>query len=441
MRGLDRYFRPLALAAACWGCLCVLAATPAAERTSSFRAGLESIGSGELQGYVETLADDALEGREAGTRGGRAAGDYLAGLLREFGLRGAGLDGGYFQPFQPNFRNVLGLLPGSDPNLKHQVVIVAAHYDHIGYGTRRNSRGLVGKIHNGADDNASGTSALLELAEAFTLLPEPPRRSILFALWDAEEKGLLGSKHWLAYPTLPSEQIVALVNMDMIGRLRDDRLVIFGSRTGYGLRRLISRNNEQPQLTLDFSWEMKPNADHYPFYQRGIPAMMLHTGLHDDYHRPSDDTRRINAPGMERVARLLFGIVYDLADRDELPKFREAARRETEQTRRGLLAPKGPLPDRLDGKPLRLGITWRTDEAEPGTIILTRVVRGSPAARAGLQPGDRICQVAGRRFADEAEFAELVTTRPGPLELLVERDGRLRNVEIRFQPRPLDRAA
>jgi len=440
MLGLDRCGRRMILSVACWCCLGVLA-TPAAERGSSYRAALESIRSAELKGHVEHLAGDAMEGREAGTRGGRAAGDHLAELLRDLGLRGAGVDGGYFQPFQPNFRNVLGLLPGSDPNLKQQVVIVAAHYDHIGYGTRRNSRGLVGKIHNGADDNASGTSGVLETAQAFTLLVEPPRRSILFALWDAEEKGLLGSKHWLADPTLPSEQIVALVNTDMIGRLRDDRLVVFGSRTGYGLRRLVSRNNEGTGLTLDFSWEMKSNADHFPFYQRGIPAMMLHTGLHDDYHRPSDDARRINVPGLGRVTRLLFGIVYDLADGDEPPKFREAARRETEQTRRGLRAPKAPLPDRLDGKPLRVGITWRTDEAEPGTIILTRVVPGSPAAAGGLEPGDRIYRVAGRRFADEAEFAKRATTLPGPLELLVEREGRLRSVQIRFQPQTLDRAA
>ena len=487
--------------------------SPAIERNSSYRAALESIHLDQLREHVDYLADDELQGREAGRRGGRTAGDYLASQLRKLNLRGAGADGGYFQPFAPNYRNVLALLPGSDPEIEEEVIVVCAHYDHVGYGNRRNSRGSTGYVHNGADDNASGTSVLLELAEALTTLPQAPRRSILFAFWDAEEKGLLGAKHWVGHPTLPRDNVAALLNMDMVGRMRNDRLTIFGSRSGFGWRRLISYQNEGPALRLEFSWMLKPAADHYPFCQRGIPVLMFHTGVHDDYHTPRDDANLINHAGMQRVGRLLFHLVCDLADRPETPAFRRACHRETERTRKRLAAevskptsrlgvrwrrrqspgeglllvrvlpgsaaaraglragdrilqfagrpihvdddlrlavmsaesPATVLIERggaeepeelavqLDGRPLRLGVKWREDAAEPGTAILTYVVAGSPAARAGLRIGDRIHEIAGHDFTDRAEFVELATSLPEPLELLVERDGQLRIVVVKSE--------
>jgi len=508
-------------AAVAVGVCLVWASASAAERSSSYLVAMASIRADQLQGHVELLADDDLEGREAGSRGGRAAGDYLAARLEELGLEAAGEDGGFFQPFGSGYRNVLAKLPGSDPELARQYVLVGAHYDHVGYGTRRNSLGPVGQIHNGADDNASGTSALLELAEALGMLPGPPRRSILLVGWDAEEKGLLGSKHWLAHPTVPSAELVAAINVDMIGRLRDDRLIVFGSRTGFGWRRLVSSENEALDLELEFSWSLEPNGDHYPLVDRRLPVLMLHTGVHDQYHRPSDDARLINAEGIERVARLLFGIVYELADCDKVPGFREAARRETEKTQRLLIGRLPPREDRLgagwddreaseegvrlgrivwgspahramlragdrvvefagrwigsaddlaaavmaapspapvvvrrpgseepielsvalDGEPMRLGIRWRVDDAEPGTVILTSVVPGSPAERAGLEVGDHVYRIAGRDFADDAEFAELARSLPGPIELLIERNGRLRTVVVGIDAEDLRRAA
>ncbi|MBN2477222.1 MAG: M28 family peptidase [Pirellulales bacterium] len=496
-------------------------AASAAERSASYLSALESIRAEDLRRHVEYLADDKLEGREAGRRGGRVAAQYVAKALGELGLAPAGVDSGFFQPFPPNYRNVLARLKGSDSELSDQVVIVGAHYDHVGYGSRRNSRGPVGDVHNGADDNASGTSALLELAEALTMLPEPPRRSVLFAAWDAEEKGLLGSKHFAAHPLVPIDRVVAVLNMDMIGRLRAERLTVFGTRSACGLRRLVSRNNQGPGLKIDFSWSLSATADHYPFFCRDVPVLMAHTGEHEDYHSPRDDARLINNAGMSRVVRLLFGVVYDLADQPQRPDFRPKARRETEATR-AALARGGPRPpDRLgvawqprssaadglrltrvlygspaqkaelrpgdrivrfagreirsgddlrgavmgaenpavavvrrsgspepfevtvelDGDPVRLGISWRTDDAEPGTVILTHVIPGSPAARAGLRSGDRVYQIAGRDFADDAEFAELAKTLPEPLELLVERNGQLRAVVLYIRSEPPVKAA
>jgi Peptidase family M28/PDZ domain len=495
--------------------------TNAAEATQAFSAAMNSIMADQLQGHVNVLANDAMAGREAGTPGGRAAAEYLVERLEEMGLEGAGTRGTFYQRFGAGYRNVLARLPGRDPDLSSEIVVLCAHYDHIGRGSRKSSLGRVGMIHNGADDNASGTSAIVELAEAFSLLSEPPRRTVLFAFWDAEEKGLLGSKHWILNPTVPQDRIVAVINFDMIGRLRDDQLTLFGTRTAHRYRRLVSLNNAQPDLRIDFSWDMTGNADHYPFYQRNIPVLFAHTGVHDEYHRETDDADLINSQGMTRVVRLLFGVSYDLAEDEECPTFRTACRRESAP--RSIVVTKGvgAVPQRfgvawdpqnvddrgieltsvapgspadaagirpgdrvvelaghiirsgedlasavfsavnpvrvvikprqvdesreliveLEGGPLRLGITWRLDEAEPGTVILKQVFPGSAAARAGLRPGDRIYRVAGRDFVDDDEFAEWVTTFPGPLEFLVERDGRLTTIVVRFGEEAVERAA
>ena len=492
---------------------------PAAEENSAYLTAWDSITTANLKQHVDFLADDAREGREAGSQGGRASGDYLAARFAEFQLQPRGNDG-YFQPFRAGFRNVLGLLPGSDPRRRHEVIVLSAHYDHVGYGNRQNSRGPIGYVHNGADDNASGTSGLLELAEAFSMLPEPSARSILFAAWDAEEMGLFGSKHWIAHPTVPREEVVFLLNMDMIGRLRDNRLVVMGTRSGLGLRRFLSTHNWE--LSLDFPWTTKPNADHWPFFDADIPFLTLNTGLHDDYHTPADDAELINNRGMRKVVRLVFESIHDLANADDVPDFRAIARHETDEFRRrrfgdhsrptrrlgvqwkepdtpttgglfltsvatgspaeqaslrpgdriirvakrdirngddlryAVLSAENPVemvvrrPDeseprkvtaQLDGKPMRLGISWAVDPAEADTIVLTRVVPGSPSDRAGLEPGDRIYQVGGKDFTDDRQFAERVKNLPGPLELLVERDGRLRTVLLHLDGESHDRAA
>jgi hypothetical protein len=492
----------------------------AAETSAAFIAALESITAPELQSHVDYLADDQRQGREAGTRGSREAADYLIAQLQALGLRGAGIDGTYDQPFAPNFRNVLAILEGSDPKLKDEYVVLSAHYDHVGLGTRRNSKGPVGEIHNGADDNASGTSGVLEVLEGLTMLPQPPRRSVLVGFWDAEEKGMLGSKHWVAHPTVPLEQVRVLLNMDMIGRLRNDRMIVMGSRTGYGLRRLLSENNAQPDLFLQFPVSVLANTDHHPFFVQGIPAVTFHTDVHDDYHRPTDDPDRIDSHGMRRVTQLMFRLIYDLTSRDSLPAFREASRQETDDKPQ-LLPQKPAMPVRLgatwtgeqpagpgvqlksithpspaqraglrpgdrivelagcridsgedliravataespakavvvragheepvevrvdlEGEPMRLGVTWRVDDAEPGVMILTHVVPGSPADQAGLQTEDRVYRVAGHYLSDEAHFAQLTATLPGPLEMLIEREGRVRRVVVHVKTTPGKRAA
>ena len=195
----------------------------------------------------------------------------------------------------------------------------------------------------------------MELAKAFSYLPDPPKRSILVAAWDAEEIGLLGSKYWVSHPTVPLEKVVASFNLDMIGHLRDDRVYVFGSRSGSGWRRIVSRQNDELGLQLDFSWNLRPIADYYPFYEKGIPVLMFHTGLHDNYHRPSDTADLISGDGMSRIVRLLFGVVYELAESDEKIPYRKAAGRETPETEkfitRQITLPAERLGVALDAKP------------------------------------------------------------------------------------------
>ncbi len=473
-------------------------------------AAINSITKDELKGHVDILADDTFEGRETGSRGGRAAGNYLHKAFENLTLHPAGDGGSYFQSFGNASRNVLGLVAGSDPQLKEQVIVVGAHYDHVGYGRSNNSYGLWGYIHNGADDNASGVAGLLEIAGALKLLPQPPRRSILLACWDGEEAGLLGSRHWTGRPTVPLARVAAAINMDMIGRMQSGRVEVLGSRTGSGWRRLVSEANAGDAAALDFTWTLKADSDHWPFYERQIPVLMFHTGLHGDYHRPSDDAHKINHDGLAGVSRLALQTVLQAADAETPPKFRAAVRREPALARQWLEQPIAPQPPRYGiplsveateplkivltgltpgspaetsglqvgdqflefqgrpieseqrfrlemlaargetrflvkrpgsdtpllikvtprGEPIRVGLSWRSDDAEPGTMLVTQVITGSAAQVAGLKLRDRIYAVGGRDFNNEAEFTELLTSVPSPLELLVEREGKLQRLKL-----------
>lgn len=476
----------------------------------------QSITVADIKEHVKVLASDTFEGREAGSRGGQAVGVYLGQQYQTFKLAGGASEKNYYQTFHGNCRNILGLLRGSDPKLRDEVILIGAHYDHVGYGTAENSRGAVGYIHNGADDNASGAAGLVEIAQAICRLETAPKRTILFALWDGEEKGLLGSKHWLSAPTIPLNRVKMVINVDMIGRLRKNTLTCFGSRTCRGLRRLVSGHNNSETLKLNYTWKLPENSDHWPFVQRHVPVLMFHTGLHDEYHTPNDDLDKLNYNGIQEVTRLMFHVAWDLANRSEVGPFRVAALSENVAQQRLAEQELAPKPARLgirwseknsdttgvrveevplnsaaarsglrvgdrvlkiagrtisnatnllavllavqspaefvvsreqakkpftvrvplSGKPVRLGIGWRTDDADPGCVILSRVVAGSPAAVAGLRAGDRIYQVDDQEIATVKDLRELVFTGADSLQLTLEREGRMQQVEIPLQQRP-----
>lgn len=468
---------------------------------------VQSVSAAELQSHVDVLADDQFEGREAGTRGGAAAGVYIMKALVELDLKPAGLDGGYFQDFAGG-RNILAVLPGSDPELKNEYIVVGGHYDHVGYGNRSNSYGPFGYVHNGADDNASGVAGVLETAEALVESGLTPKRSILFAFWDGEEKGLLGSHHFVNHPTISLDAIAMAFNVDMIGQLRNQTLEVYGVRSAPGLRRLVSLNNLDPNLKLKYSWELKANSDHHSFLSQHIPTLMFHTGLHDRYHRPADDAHTVNRDGMEQVARLLVRSVAAAADLDERLPYRVQARFETEPQRELLEQPSAAPPARLGlawkreedqltithvagvaanadmrvgdrilrfqgaeppsdeqmrlvilgaaepinwelqrgeetlkisttpvGPPSRIGVSWRADEADSSCVVITLIRTGSAAENAGLNVGDRILHVNGQTFNGSDDLVQQLSTLPAPIEVLLERDGQVRQATLR----PLDR--
>ena len=225
---------------------------------------------------------------------------------------------------QTRIRNVLAYLPGSDPNLKDEVVIVSAHFDHVGYHD--------GEVFQGADDDASGTAGLLEIAEAYALSAEKPARSVLFAAWNAEEQGLLGSRYYVERPAFLLEKTIALFQMDMIGRNEEipdpnnprflglpkqsaennsNSVHVLGYSRSEDLRNLVTQSNGRINLELKFQYDDTPanllrRSDQWPFLSHDVPVLFFHTGLHPDYHRPTDTAEKINYSKMEKVVRLVF---------------------------------------------------------------------------------------------------------------------------------------
>ncbi|MBN1419840.1 MAG: M20/M25/M40 family metallo-hydrolase [Planctomycetes bacterium] len=227
--------------------------------------------------------------------------------------------------------NVVGILEGSDATLRDEVVVVGAHIDHIGFGRfGARDRKAQGEIHNGADDNASGVAAVLEIAEAFGKAPERPKRSIVFALFNAEEKGLIGSRYFVQNPVVPAERIVAMVNLDMVSRMRDGGISVFGAETAAGLREILDAAAKDEDLDVRHAPADRIGgaSDHAPFLAAKIPAVFLFTNVHADYHRPTDDAERIDADGEVRIARTAARVVDGIAQRAERLRFRIPPRRE-----------------------------------------------------------------------------------------------------------------
>lgn len=413
-------------------CAGPLTATPAAEALHKAHA---SIRAADASRHIHALADDALEGREGGSRGGRAAGAYIVQAIDRLGLEPAGDNGGFFQSFG-GMRNILALLPGSDTTVAREIVVVGAHYDHVGYGTPNNSYGPTGLIHNGADDNASGVAGLIELAEALGQLPSRLRRSVLIAFWDGEEKGLLGSYHFLRVrpAALAERKIVFSLNLDMIGRLRGERVEVYGARTAQSLRRAVVAANAAAKLELVFDWEITDDSDHYPFIAAKIPTVMFHTGLHDQYHRPSDDTHLVNFGGIEPVARLALDLVVGIADGSGPPPlFREQCRAETAAQRRALESPASESVMPAGQKP-RWGMSVREDAGEPTAPVVVRVAAGSPMAEAGLVIGDRILAVDGQSVTSQQQMLATLAAAEQSVRLDVDRKGRIVTLQASSAP-------
>jgi Zn-dependent M28 family amino/carboxypeptidase len=232
-------------------------------------------------------------------------------------------------------QNVLGYLPPSDVSGEEELIVIGGHYDHVGLG-RRHSRSTPenkGQIHNGADDNASGIAGVIELARVFSTRTDL-ERGILFAAFAGEELGLLGSSHYTRNPTLPLDKTVAMINMDMIGRLRKDKLFIGGVGTSPVFRVKLDELGKAENLDISYSFSGYGSSDHTSFTLKEVPSLFFFTGLHGDYHKPSDDWQEINAAGAERVLRVAYQIADYVQGLGERPAFTRPAMKES-KTRGG----------------------------------------------------------------------------------------------------------
>jgi hypothetical protein len=325
--------------------------------------------------------------------------------------------------------NVAGLLKGSDPRLSNEYVVIGAHYDHLGLGGPESLAAKPeGEIHHGADDNASGTSGLLELARSLAAERVKPKRSIVFVAFSGEELGLLGSGAYTKKPAAPLAQTVAMLNMDMIGRLRQGSLFIGGVGTSPAWKPLIDKlnNAEAPaaaagngsgsRFQLSFGQDGFGPSDHQSFYVRDVPVLFFFTGTHDDYHKPTDTADKINAEGERQVVEFVREAAVAIANEPERIAFTKV-KTESKPTGRGFRVYLGTVPnysDQSDGMKL--------DGVRPA----------SPAERAGLRAGDIVVMLGKTPIKNVYDYTyALGEMRAGEeVEVVIRRDSKEMTLKI-----------
>ena len=360
---------------------------------------------------IRWLADDAREGRGVGTAGLEAAAQYIAQRFEEIGLEPGGTDG-YFQRFQldpaspvlsrtqlggEQVENVVGILPGRG-RLAGQVVVIGAHYDHLGLGTRgyagfSRDTAPVGVIHNGADDNASGTAALLETARRLAARGAQDRRTIVFVAFTAEELGTVGSMYYVEHPAMPNDSTTVMLNYDMVGRPLGDTLIVGGTGSAAELSSMVDRVNARYGLAIGKQDDPWGSSDHAVFYGKSIPVLHFYTSLHADYHTSTDDWERINPEGEARIVAFATDLAWEMATRPDDVTY---------------LAFERPPPP--SGGP-RASLGTVPDMVTAGEGMRVQAVRaGGAAAEAGLQAGDVITRIGDVEVKNIYGLQEALTT-------------------------------
>jgi hypothetical protein len=295
-------------------------------------------------------------------------------------------------------KNVIGALEGSGP-LANETVVLGAHYDHLGFGGSGSLARGSSAIHHGADDNASGTTALIDLARRFGAMKERQGRRLVFMAFTAEESGLLGSAHYCKKPIFPLEQTVAMVNMDMVGRLREDKLTIGGTGTAKTFDGLLDELNKKHKLQIAKDKTGFGPSDHSSFYGKKIPVFFFYTGMHQQYHRPTDTWDTINVPGIRQVVELVEDVTAHLASVEKRPEYVQVA---------GSFNPgfsRTTSPGGTRGP--RLGIMPSYAD-EKGGVLLEGVSDDGPAKKAGLLGGDRILEISGKPVKDVSAYMTIM---------------------------------
>ena len=317
-------------------------------------------------------------------------------------------------PFEVTTNNVIGVLPGTDPQLSKEVVVVGAHLDHLGMGGASSlSDSKSPAIHHGADDNASGTSALIEIASILSSPANRPKRTVVFIAFSGEELGLLGSVHYVKNPVYAIKDTVAMVNLDMVGRMKDkSRLSLIGVKTSPGWESVVSPLVKRSGLNVVLEDSTSGGSDHQPFQAAKVPVTFFFTGLHADYHRPSDTVDKLDIDGIAKVSQLAARVVERVADARERLVFSEPPAAAGGSSTMRAKASLGTIPEYGAGV---IG------------VLVGGVRAGSPAEKAGLQAGDILVGFAGKTIRSIEEYtAALGEANPGDVvELKVDRKGKI----------------
>lgn len=368
-----------------------------------------------LESHIKYLAADELKGRGTGTAEERKAAEYIAQQFQKYQLKPLGKNPNnasltsYFYEFTFKKKNnphdtstsgipdtkgidVIAYLDKQAP----QTIVIGAHYDHLGLGEDQNilDPTAKGQIHNGADDNASGTAGLLELARYFAQAKHFQAYNIIFIAFSGEELGLIGSKKWTENPTYPLDKIYYMINMDMIGRLNDEtkKLVIYGVGTSNQWVPLID------SICVHFPFQIKKDSsgigpsDHTSFYLKNIPVLHFFTGQHSDYHKPTDDANKINYKGEVQILEFIIQLIEKTAQQKQSMQFQKtAAPKDNKATFKVTM---GIMPDyTFDGKGLRVD----------------GVLPNKPAEKAGIQKGDIIIQLGGYNISNIEDYMKALS--------------------------------
>lgn len=314
---------------------------PAEAKPSTFDDALSAIDQQKLKEHVVYLAGDECEGRMSGKQGNVKAAEYIQKKLEDLGLStmydqfsirktNAGPNNEQGDKFT---RNIYAWIEGTDPKLKDEIVVIGAHMDHIGYGPSFSRSPNERKIHPGADDNASGTAAVLELAKAFSMVKSQLKRTVVFQFYSGEEMGLMGSVHYCKTPKFPVSQPsmnkhVAMINLDMIGHLGEG---VYSTsemfESSFDLKQMVVELSAKYAFANQISnyGSRDGGSDHVPFYNQGVPVVFLHTGLHKYYHTPTDTMDTLNFQGMEQVSRFAMELAWKVSQYDAKIQFNYAS--------------------------------------------------------------------------------------------------------------------
>ncbi|CUS83303.1 PA domain-containing protein [Candidatus Kryptonium thompsonii] len=316
--------------------------------------------------------------------------------------------------------NVIGYIEGSNHELKNEYIIIGAHYDHLGWGGQGSLIPDTVAIHNGADDNGSGTVGLLELAEYFSHNRKKLNRTLVFIAFTAEEEGTIGSGYYVKNPVFPLENTIAMINMDMIGRMKENKLTIYGVGTSPIWNEIIERLNSEFKFELNLVKDGYGPSDHAQFYSKNIPVLHFFTGIHGDYHKPSDDYDKINYQGQKKILDFIASLTLELDKSKEKPQFVKV---ETPQrSARGFRVTLGVVPDYSE---------------EVQGMKVSDVRPGTPAEKAGIKPGDVIIKLGEREIKNIYDYTyALGDFNPGDeVEVIILRNGEKLSFKVKFEER------